>query len=71
MKVDALETSLSVEAQLALLHRDVKELKVLVTGSTVDHETRIRKLEQFKWTVLGIGAASAGGAGAVVAQLFQ
>jgi hypothetical protein len=64
------EAHLSVEAQLALLHRDVKEVKELVTGVTQDHESRIRKLEQFKWLVLGAATASAGGAGAVVAQLL-
>lgn len=64
-------STMSVETQLALLRRDVGELKGLVTGSSVDHESRIRKLEQFKWVVLGAAMASAGGAGALVSQLMK
>ena len=47
-------TPQSIEAQLAVLNT---KLDVLITTRD-DHETRLRKIEQFKWVVVGIAAAS-------------
>ena len=44
----------SVEAQLAVINT---KLDVLITTRD-DHETRLRKIEQFKWVVIGVAAAS-------------
>ena len=44
----------SVEAQLAVINT---KLDVLITTRD-DHETRLRRIEQFKWVVVGIAIAS-------------
>lgn len=59
------EAPQSVETQLAIINT---KLDVLITTRD-DHETRLRKLEQFKWVLLGVAAASGGVAQAVASQL--
>lgn len=56
----------SVEAQLAVINT---KLDVLITTRD-DHEIRLRKIEQFKWVLIGIAAAS-GPAYQAVAQRIQ
>lgn len=69
--VDQALPAMSVETQLALLRRDVGKMKSLLEIRGTDHEARLRKLEQFKWIILGAATASAGGVGALVAQVLQ
>lgn len=53
-----LEPALSVETQLALLRQEVGQIKGILDGRGEDHEARLRKLEQFKWVLLGTAMAS-------------
>lgn len=55
----------SVETQLAIINT---KLDVLI-ATRDDHELRLRKLEQFKWVLLGVAAASGGVAQAVASHL--
>lgn len=50
------DPSPSVEAQLAVINT---KLDVLI-ATRDDHETRLRKIEQFKWVVVGVAVASGG-----------
>lgn len=59
------EAPQSVETQLAIINT---KLDVLI-ATRDDHETRLRKLEQFKWVLLGVAAASGGVAQAIASQL--
>lgn len=52
----------SVEAQLAVINTKLD----LLIATRDDHEIRMRKLEQFKWLMVGAAAATGGAAGAVV-----
>lgn len=49
----------SIEAQLAVINT---KLDLLITTRD-DHEVRLRKVEQFKWVVIGVAAAAGGAAG--------
>lgn len=49
----------SVEAQLAVINT---KLDLLITTRD-DHEIRLRKIEQFKWVLVGLAAAAGGVAG--------
>lgn len=60
------EANLSVEAQLAVINTKLDTLLI----QRDDHETRLRKLEQFKWVLVGV-ALSSGGLGAGIAQLLK
>ena len=66
----------SVEAQLAVINtkldllieqraedRDVRD------KAHLDHENRLRRLEQFKWTLVGVAVAAGGAAGQVASRL--
>ena len=53
-----LEPNQSVETQLALLRQEVGQVKDILEGRGADHEARLRKLEQFKWVLLGTAMAS-------------
>ena len=55
----------SVEAQLAVINT---KLDVLI-ATRDDHETRLRKMEQFKWVLVGVALASGGIAQAVASQI--
>lgn len=55
----------SIEAQLAVINT---KLDLLITTRD-DHEIRLRKVEQFKWVVVGVAAAAGGIAGRVVGLL--
>jgi hypothetical protein len=35
-----------------------------------DHETRLRRLEQFRWLIVGAACAASGTGGALLTQLF-
>lgn len=59
------EASPSVETQLAVINA---KLDVLIEQRT-DHETRLRKIEQFKWIVLGAALASGPAFSAIGARL--
>lgn len=58
--------TLSVEAQLAVINTKLDTLLI----QRDDHETRIRKIEQFKWVLVGIALAS-GGASTAIAQAIR
>ena len=49
----------SIEAQLAVINT---KLDLLITTRD-DHEIRLRKMEQFKWVLVGIAGAVGGVAG--------
>lgn len=49
----------SVEAQLAVINT---KLDLLITTRD-DHEIRLRKIEQFKWVLVGAAAVAGGVAG--------
>lgn len=51
----------SIEAQLAVINT---KLDLLITTRD-DHEIRLRKIEQFKWIMVGLAAAIGGVAGRV------
>ena len=55
----------SVEAQLAVINT---KLDVLI-ATRDDHEIRLRKMEQFKWVLVGVALASGGIAQAVASQI--
>lgn len=56
----------SIEAQLAVIN---VKLDLLIAGRD-DHEIRLRKLEQFKWVMVGAAAAAGGLAGRLSSILF-
>ena len=56
----------SIEAQLAVINTKLD----LLIANRDDHETRLRKLEQFKWVVVGIAAAAGGVAGRLSGALI-
>jgi hypothetical protein len=58
-------TPASVEAQLAVINT---KLDVLITTRD-DHETRLRRIEQFKWVVVGIAIASGPAWQAIASQV--
>lgn len=62
---------LSVETQLALMNQQLGQLVSETRDRGKDHEDRLRKLEQFKWVLVGLAAAAGGGSGAGVASLFH
>lgn len=57
----------SIEAQLAVINT---KLDLLITTRD-DHEIRLRKIEQFKWVLVGIAAAVGGVAGNVAPTLVK
>ena len=57
----------SVEAQLAVINT---KLDLLIAGKD-DHESRLRKLEQFKFVLLGAAVAGGGVAGSLAQQFFS
>lgn len=54
----------SVEAQLAVINT---KLDLLIEQRS-DHETRLRKMEQFKWGVIGWATALGGAAGTIAGR---
>jgi hypothetical protein len=65
------EPTLSVETQLALLNQKVDDLLAATKERGLDHEQRIRKLEQFKWVMVGAAFAAGGAAGTVGAAMTK
>lgn len=63
MQVRSVSDTPPIGEQLAVINT---KLDVLIEQRT-DHEDRLRKLEQFKWVVVGVAMAS-GGVGTAVAQ---
>lgn len=57
----------SVEAQLAVINT---KLDLLIAGKD-DHELRLRRLEQFKYVMVGAAAATGGVAGSVVTKFLS
>lgn len=60
------EPTLSVETQLALLNQKVDDLLAATKERGTDHEQRLRKLEQFKWLMVGAATAAGGVSGYIV-----
>lgn len=61
---------LSTETQLALMNQKLDMIIVQTTDRGRDHENRLRKLEQFKWVIVGLAGAS-GGLGGYAASLLR
>ena len=57
----------SVEAQLAVINT---KLDLLITTRD-DHEVRLRKIEQFRWTLVGAAIVAGGLAGNVAPVLTK
>lgn len=55
--------SLSVEAQLAVINTKLD----LLINQREDHEARLRKIEQFKWVMVGAACAAGSASGWVSA----
>lgn len=60
---------LATEIQLALINQKLDMLVAETKSRGADHEDRLRKLEQFKWLLLGVAAASGGAAGGMASLL--
>jgi hypothetical protein len=64
---------------MLMLYKELKEAKEMLIEmrselhaqkkASEDHEVRIRHLETFKWTILGVALAS-GGIGAMLARML-
>lgn len=57
------DASATVETQLALINQKLDGLIQQTTDRGTDHETRLRKLEQRVFLIVGAAAATGGGAG--------
>lgn len=60
------DATLTMETQLALINQKLDDLVAQSKDRGADHETRLRKLEQRVWLLVGAAAASGGGAGYLV-----
>lgn len=60
-------TAPTVGEQLAVINT---KLDLLIEQRT-DHETRLRSLEKFRWTLAGVALASGGVSTAIAQALFQ
>lgn len=56
----------SIEAQLAVINT---KLDLLITTRD-DHEIRLRKMEQFKWVIVGVATAAGAAAGRLTGVLI-
>lgn len=63
------EQILELTKQVTILNERLPNHITWTERNILDHEKRIRNLEQFRWTILGIALAS-GGIGAAFAKMF-
>lgn len=57
------EATVTMETQLALINQKLDDLVAQSKDRGADHETRLRKLEQRVFLIVGAAAATGGGAG--------
>lgn len=63
------EQILELTRQVTILNERLPNHITWTERNVLDHEKRIRILEQFRWTVLGIALVS-GGLGAVITKIL-
>lgn len=63
------EQILELTRQVTILNERLPNHITWTERNVIDHEERIRNLEQFRWMLLGVALAS-GGVGAALAQLM-
>lgn len=59
----AAATDAAVATHIALIYQRLDQLVRETSDRGKDHEDRLRKLEQFKWILVGLAAAAGGAAG--------
>ena len=64
------EQILELTRQVTILNERLPNHITWTERNVLDHEKRIRTLEQFRWAIIGIALAS-GGIGAGIARLFN
>ena len=63
------EQILELTRQVTILNERLPNHITWTERNVLDHEKRIRVLEQFRWTIIGIALVS-GGTGALLARLL-
>lgn len=63
------EQILELTRQVTILNERLPNHITWTERNVLDHEKRIRNLEQFRWMLMGIALAS-GGVGAVISKLL-
>lgn len=63
------EQILELTRQVTILNERLPNHITWTERNVLDHEKRIRILEQFRWTIIGIALVS-GGAGALLTKLL-
>ncbi len=63
------EQILELTRQVTILNERLPNHITWTERNVLDHEKRLRTLEQFRWALLGVAVAS-GGVGAALANLF-
>lgn len=63
------EQILELTRQVTILNERLPNHITWTERNVLDHEKRIRTLEQFRWLLLGVAMAS-GGVGAAIARLM-
>jgi hypothetical protein len=63
------EQILELTRQVTILNERLPNHITWTERNVLDHEKRIRILEQFRWTIVGVAIAS-GGVGAALAKLL-
>lgn len=59
----------SVETQLAVINTKLDTIIASADATRIDHEIRLRKVEQFRWILLGAALASGPAFSAIAAQI--
>ncbi len=63
------EQILELTRQVTILNERLPNHITWTERNVLDHEKRLRVLEQFRWTVIGVALVS-GGLGAALAKIF-
>jgi hypothetical protein len=63
------ETLMQLKTEVAILNDKIPSEIAKTDREIADHEKRLRNLEQFRWTVVGLAMAS-GGLGAVLGNVM-
>lgn len=63
------EQILELTRQVTILNERLPNHITWTERNVLDHEKRLRVLEQFRWTVIGVALVS-GGLGAAISKMF-